>query len=266
MARLNIAPSPNAEIVLCRYNEAAHPKFRCLFEASSDSRLVHWARDPEEASSAVVLENRSEKAITGLRYRWVLTDAVGDQRTHMISNDSYMVDVFRAVADPGSRRLISPSGSVDEALIEHVLAGGGVLGGKITSRRPSTDVVERTFEIDFILFADGEIAGPDGDRFAAELQCRKPAAEFVAKQIRTALAEGRDVTPVLSALSEIPCLGRLGHKQGDPRVHWTKRYARDYLRAMRHQNQASFDVCEATVRHLENLPMLPKFYRRAQSS
>jgi hypothetical protein len=43
-----------------------------------------------------------------------------------------------------------------------------------------------------------------------------PAAEFVAKQIRLAQAEDRDITPVLSALVEIPCLGRLGHAQSDP--------------------------------------------------
>lgn len=266
MVRLNIAPSPSAEVALCRYDEVAHPKFRYLFEASSDSRLTYLARDPEEASVAVVLENRSDKAITGLRYRWVLTDAAGNQRTHTVSSDSYLVDVFRAVAEPGSRRLISPSGSVDEALIDHVLAGGGIMGASCRSEPSSAEIVERTFEIDFVLFADGEIVGLDSDRFAAELQCRKPAAEFVAKQIRTASAEGRDVTPVLSALSEIPYLGRLGHKQGDPRVHWTKRYARDYLRAMRHQNQAPFDMREATLRHLENRPSLPKFYRRTQSS
>jgi hypothetical protein len=73
-----------------------------------------------------------------------------------------------------------------------------------------------------LLFADGEISGLDISKFAAELQSRKPAAEFIAKQIRLARAEGRDVTPVLSALVEIPCLGRLGHVRGDPLVHWTR--------------------------------------------
>jgi hypothetical protein len=76
-------------------------------------------------------------------------------------------------------------------------------------------VTSLRFEIDMLLFADGELAGPDTDKFAAELRGRKPAAEFVAKQIRLAEAEGRDVTPVLSALAEIPSLGRLGHVQGD---------------------------------------------------
>ena len=51
------------------------------------------------------------------------------------------------------------------------------------------------------------MAGPETNRFAAELLCRKPAAEFVARQIRSAQADGRDVTPVLSALDKIPSAG-----------------------------------------------------------
>jgi hypothetical protein len=61
----------------------------------------------------------------------------------------------------------------------------------------------------------GEIVGPDNGRFAVELRCRQRAAEFVAKQIRLAEAEDRDVTPVPSALAEIPVLGNRLYPQGD---------------------------------------------------
>jgi hypothetical protein len=120
---------------------------------------------------------------------------------------------------------------LDEALIRHVFGGGGFIGGFIGSgskSRPLDEVSETTFEIDVVLFADGEISGADPNRYAMELQCRKPAAEFIAKQIRRARDEGRDVEPVLSALAEIPCLGRLGRAQGDLRVLWTRHYAQDY--------------------------------------
>ncbi len=43
---------------------------------------------------------------------------------------------------------------------------------------------------------DGEIARSDPDGFASELLERKPAAEFIAKQIRLADVEERDVRPV----------------------------------------------------------------------
>src|ERR1700685_3875044 len=111
--------------------------------------------------------------------------------------------------------------------------GGGLISCSLTSEpTPSVEIVKRAFAVDFILFAEGEIACPDSARYREELQCRKPAAEFVAKQIRMAIAEGRDVRPVLLALAEVPCLGRLGQAEGDPLTHWTRHYARDYLRAM----------------------------------
>jgi len=94
-----------------------------------------------------------------------------------------------------------------------------------------------------------------------ELRSRKPAAEFVAKQIRRARAEGRDVEPVLPALAEIPCFGRLGHVQGDPLVHWTRHYARNY-RLQMHLKTGDLDWAEASLLHLENRPTLPKLYRR----
>jgi hypothetical protein len=119
------------------------------------------------------------------------------------------------------------------------------------------------FEIDLVLFADGEFSGPDTDRHLLQLQSRKRAAEFVFKQIRQAQAEDRDVERVLSALAEIPCLGSLQHGQGDPLVHWTHRYASDYQRDL-HEKSGDVDWAAVRLRHLENHPTLPKFYRRQQ--
>jgi hypothetical protein len=230
VVRANIHPSPSPDVLVAQYSELAFPKFRPLFENLPESSPLHpLALDPKEAPFAVVLENQSAKAITALRYRFVMTENSGKQRTHTLSGDSYKVDVYRPIVEPRSRQVIAPSGSVNEALMDHVLAGSGLV--KMTvSGRPLDAVVEMTFEIDFVLFEDGEIAGSDPDRYGLELQFRKPGAEFIAKQIRLAMAEQRDATPVLSALAEIPCIGGLGRVQGDALVHWSKHYAQEYLR------------------------------------
>jgi hypothetical protein len=227
-----------------------------------DSPLRYFTRDPAEIPLTLVLENRSDKAITGLRYRWRELNVSGKARNHMVSSDSYFVDVFRPVAAPGSRHLIGPSGSIDEAMLDHVQAGGGFIGGKISgTMRPPPQIVEVTFEIDLIVFEDGEIAGPDPDRFAVELQCRKRAAEYVARQVRLADAEERDAMPVISALAEIPHIGRPGHGPYDPMVHMTVTFAREYLRRVQHKI-GELDMREVELRRLENRPELPKFYRR----
>jgi hypothetical protein len=261
--QLNVVPSPSPRVVVTPFDGALFPRFKPLFVLQpEDSPLRYFTRDPAEIPHTLVLENRSDKAITGLRYHWRKLDASGKVRNHMVSSDSYFVDVFRPVAAPGSRHLIGPSGSIDEAMLDHVQAGGGFIGGKISgTMRPPPQIVEVTFEIDLIVFEDGEIAGPDPDRFAAELQCRKRAAEYVARQVRLADAEGRDAMPLISALAEIPHIGRPGHGPYDPMVHMTVTFAREYLRRVQHKI-GELDMREVELRRLENRPELPKFYRR----
>lgn len=225
--------SPSAEISLNRYDPHLFSKFRPLFEteANPESPLHHFACDSAEADAAVVMENHSEKDVTALRYCWYTTGDDGSEKRHTVSGDSYLVDVFHPVLAGRDRKLITWSRNIDESMLEHVLRGGGFMGSGST-HRPLRAVKSLRFEIDFVLFADGEIAGEDRDRYAAELKCRKPAAEFVAKQIRLAQTEGRDVTPVLSAIAELPHIGNLRHGQGDPLIHWVQRYARDYVHTM----------------------------------
>ena len=225
--------------------------------------MRHLARDPIEARFAVVLENRSDKAVTGLSYRFVMTDDSGRQHARTSVNDSYRMDMYRAVAEPGSRQLITPSSSLDESVLDHVLAGGGVVSASFSglNDRPLTAIVEAIFEIDFVLFADGEILGADPDRYVEDLICRKPAADFIASQIRLAIREDRDAAPVLSALAELPRFGRREDRRGDPLMHWIRHYAQEYLRVIR-RTCGTVDWQEARLRNLENRPTLPKFYRR----
>lgn len=264
--RFTIIPSPCDDIVLTPYNESVHPQFRQLFEPPpSSSPLRFLALDPEEAATALVLENRSGKALTAFCYRWIRTDTSGKWRPQTVSSDSYMVDVYRPVLEAGTRRIITQSGGADETIIDRIAAGRGVVvGGSSRVRGNEAETVELTFQIDFILFEDGEIAGSDPDRYAVVLHCRKRGAEFVAKQIRLAQAEDRDVTPVLSALVDIPHFGSLHREQGDRLVQWTQYYARECLHRIQHPFDPGINWREAMLRHLENRPELPKFYRREQ--
>lgn len=123
--RFDILPSPTVAVVINRYEKSLFPIFDELFENPSPSSPVfHITRDPQEAAVAVVLENRADKAITAWRFRWQLTDSLGKQRPVTTSADSYIVDLFRPVAEPASRHLVTPSGCVSEASLEHSQSGG----------------------------------------------------------------------------------------------------------------------------------------------
>jgi hypothetical protein len=263
MLRFEISPSPTLWVILNRYERSLVPLFDQLFETPDPSSpLRHLCQPADEASYAVILENHSDKAISAWRFRWHVTEISGQQHPVIVSADSYAVDLFRPLAEPGSRHLITRSACVGEAMLHHALSGGGFVGTRVGgSSRPNTELAEIKFEVELVVFIDGEIAGPDPDNFVLELQGRKRAAEFVAKQIRAAQAGRRDVTPVLTALIEAPSLGYRGSPQGDPIFHSVRKYAGDYLRHM-HRKIGGVDMAEATLRHLENRPTLPDFYRR----
>ena len=74
-----ITPSPVTEVIVCRYDQTQFPKFRVIFEPPATDNLVKIvAQPPEEAARAVVIENGSDKDITALRYRWIMTLGAGD--------------------------------------------------------------------------------------------------------------------------------------------------------------------------------------------
>jgi len=112
--------------------------------------LRHLAQDPEAAETAVLIENHSEKDITALRYCWVFIDADGKERRKTTASDSYAVDVYRPVMEPGSRLLVTQIGSVQEALIEHASAGGGFIAAGSISSLDYQVAAEVEFQIDFI--------------------------------------------------------------------------------------------------------------------
>ena len=128
--RFTILPSPIDDVVLIPYEEGAFPKFSQLFEIPSpSSRLRFLALDPDDAATALVLENSSARAITALSYRWVMTDASGKERTHAVTSDSYMVDVYRPVLTRAEVRVFEGGLALDVATVfrsgARVTAGSG---------------------------------------------------------------------------------------------------------------------------------------------
>jgi hypothetical protein len=123
------------------------------------------------------------------------------------------------------------------------------------------DAVERTFAIDLIVFADGEISGPDPDHYALELLSRKRVAEFVAEQVRQPVSENRDVTPVMNALCLIPSWQSMDQLRLDePILRNTKHFVGIYLAFTGRPGDVA-TMREAALKHLENQPTLSKFYR-----
>lgn len=255
-----ISPSPTYQIVFSRYDAALFPKFESVFKPAQTQGAFHLlAQPPAEAERALVMVNCGEKDVTALRYHWVMTDQHGKVEKSTVSLDSYQIEGNHAVLRVKESKLVSRFGAVDESLIDHARAGGGVIAGGINNRESIVGMTSLLFDVDMLLFADGEIVGSDTGKFALELRCRQRAAEFVARQIQLGEAESRDVAPVLSALAEIPVLRDRTYPHGDFVASWVRRYARECLRAIHHNSV----VWTTIVRRLANHATLPKFYRNA---
>jgi hypothetical protein len=113
----NVVPSPSEHVFIKKYDGSVFPKFQQLFEVPPEqSPLKFLALDPTDSATALVIENRSGKAITAFCYRWIRGDASGKQRPHTFTSDSYMVDVYRPVMAAGANVLLTQSGIVNEQI------------------------------------------------------------------------------------------------------------------------------------------------------
>ena len=132
MVRLNFVPSPHPEVAISRYDEALFPEFAALFESTVAPQGLPegFLFDPSEDLTVVVLENKSEKAITALRYRWNTVDASGTQRTSHTWIDIYSYNETegssrRPAVEPGARKIISRCMIADKSMADSVRNGGG---------------------------------------------------------------------------------------------------------------------------------------------
>lgn len=243
--QFTVNPSLSPEVYLSRYDPDRHPKFRRRAEPESGSSRGGFASDPEETRYAMVLENRSARSIIALQYGWRLTREGGPEHRSIVKSWEKI--------KPGARHLLGSSRTVAESLFDEGEPGNASGWGGGSSGRSSElfldDEAEITFALDVMIFADGEVAGLDPDNYVEQLECQELAFQFVTRQVRLAEKENRDVTPVLSALKQMP----LSFAQCDPCAHMIKSLAAHVLAAR---------VRERIVQGLEEADILPKFYRR----
>ncbi len=254
--QLNIAASPSADLAIEKYCLERFPEFEDLFAAGDwevKHPLQHLLRKPSEDQVSLVVHNTSSRDVTILAFRWTFPEPPGRTCASRHASSSYGVNVFRPMIAAGEKILMSPlSECVQESLLAHVKAGGGTVGASFRSSRdqelPEEGVIG--FVLDLVGFSDGEIAGPDPDRFAAKVQGRKRAAEYVARQIRQAENENRDPRPVLQALIELP------HNRDDHFLAAVRSFAVSYM------IPTDFPSPEQRLHNMENLLGPPRFFRK----
>jgi len=175
--------------------------------------------------SLQVLQNDSDRAITGLTTIWSYTDQTGKIRKFTESTDSYTL--------PGVKftPVVAPHGKV-------LLGADPQYSGYLST---ATNV---QVSIDSLIYADGEIVGPDSLRFGEDIGLRFQAAQEVSRRLRLARISGNPLT-----LEEHRRV--LPHSQD-----WMRHYVENARGVAENPRMA-----EAFLRYLESIPAPPTFHR-----
>jgi hypothetical protein len=233
-----IINSPTSTKILVDTAVSNHP----VFEQEIAGPLASIKR------AAFFLTNKSNDAITGLAIRYVFTDATGQQRGFRYFSDSYMLTAFTPVAKPNATILIGPK----VFLPEH-LADAGRIGVPNFAASGAADPLSQLVatanhieaRLDAVIFATGEVIGPDTLKLPEEITARNAAAQEIAQRLNDAAARGTPAADALSSYTATPV------RKDDLAGIWKRRFAEEALRPNSRKNMR--DV-------LQNMLTPPTFY------
>ena len=232
---ITIAPSPNPQVAIVPVDGSG-----------SSAAAALLAGTPMQAASFFV-ENRSDQPIMAII---VLGSAMDPRRAKPITTrmmmEGFQDASLRPVLRPGSRLLVIPPGTL---IPENSIPRFANLAP--TLKRPFGNVEEWfradstvNIGIDCIVFASGEVYGPDTEHFVQELTTRKQAADSVLAAINAG------DSAALSAMAKQP-----PQSNDDHFSEWQKRFALHYLKS-------SNPVAQAAEKHeLQSYPVPPRLFK-----
>jgi hypothetical protein len=197
-----------------------------------------------------VLINNSDKPIVGIEVQWTTTDASGREQSSFFESDSLRSPTEWPVADAHDNLLVAQDLFLSESTLKRINPGAGH-GGIIGSFGSDfSDAVRIGISIDCLIFADGEVVGPNQhgltDEIAEAFQQRVDAANAVVQKVQSALQAGQDPAKVLSPMLDVAPdrIGTMSYRECQ--------FAQEILH--------SSDI-HATLQKIQNVPPLRKFHR-----
>jgi hypothetical protein len=158
--------------------------------------------DRHSNGSQAVIENLSDKDIVGIAALWVnrnLATANGKPRQIRQLTDSFAIPgPLQPVVAAQSRSFIGP-GFVTPVRL--TAPGVGHIGA---FPHPDANAPGWDLTFDAILFADGELVGPDTLHLRETIINRKTAATRVAAPVRRAMVDNGNLSVVFAELTDIP--------------------------------------------------------------
>jgi hypothetical protein len=241
---ITVKPSPSPQLAIVPVS---------LSGSSSAAALIAGAA-PVVQNAAFFVANNSERPILSLVILTVASNAsTGVRRTGRLMLDAFESSGLRPVLLPGHRAFVMPPLTlIPEEEIPTMLSS------RFPPAKQNSDwfvgtglatVTVATVDIDSVIFANGEVQGPDSEHFMQEVPNRRRAAASVLAAINA-----KDSTS-LAAMANQP----VQHNDGNF-SEWQRRFASAYLGAKDEASQAF------QIRRLQNYPAGPPLFRNASSS
>jgi hypothetical protein len=189
--KIHFADSPMPGVSFAAFNAAQFPVFNPIFIRSTEHARVQ--------SASFVVSNQTDRAIIGIALLWKITDASGGWSPYTLRTHSFLSTTPLPVVLPKGVLLVTPGSFFPEAAM---LQSGGIIGSApsekiINQFNGATDI---NIQVDCIIFADGEVVGPDQLHLPADIQARKAGADAIVKEVHAAQSKGQDPTTVLRQL------------------------------------------------------------------
>lgn len=195
LPKIHFADSPVPGISFAAFNTAQFPVFNPIFSLSTEHAQVQPA--------SFVVSNQTDRAIIGIAFLWKITDTSGGWSPYTLVTHSFLSTTPLPVVLPKGLLLVTPGSFFPESVM---LQSGGIIGSA-----PSEKIIDQfngatdiNIQVDCIIFADGEVVGPDLLHLPADIQARKAGADAIVKEVHAAQSKGQDPIAVLRQLRARP--------------------------------------------------------------
>jgi hypothetical protein len=244
---ITITPSPSPQLAIIPVLGSGSPTAVALIAGAA----------PAVQKASFLIANNSGRPILSILVLTVASSpSTGVKRTSRLMLDAFQSSGLRPVLRPGHRVFVMPPLTLIPE--EQIPA---MLNSRIPAAKNNSDwfvgtglaaVNVATVGIDSVIFANGEVQGPDTEDFMEEVPNRRRAAGSVLAAIKA-----KD----LEALAK---MANQRDQQNDGHFsEWQRRFASDYLGAKDEASQA-FQI--RRLQSLQAYPAGPRLFRSAASS
>jgi hypothetical protein len=202
------AASPHASVTVSQLGYESKAWDKIFRPETEQFRALH-----------VVLENSDDRAILATVMIWTYTDVKGVTQKTVLKADSWARPLLgpndkAEIVKAHSRSIFGPSAVIPETMVGTSGIGNGILPQQFAGMEGFTNP---TFDLDLLVFADGEMVGPDTRHASTDFAARYSAGQRVIAAWKAGGA------PAVQTLAQSP-VDNPTHEELQE-LHYVKQYA-----------------------------------------